>query len=130
MQYREMQARVALEPGWEHAHDTVTAQVTTLLSQTQETLFAVNWLQVVLQHAVADSQHPFAEAFEAFLNCVADRLEWIAKNFAGERSDDQGHQLHDVLAALSCCQAHASRLDRRSSVHGSDAWPAHDACKR
>lgn len=59
MQNREMQARAAREPGWEHDHDSVTAQVASWLAQTQETLFAVTKLQTILQHSVLDLQHPF-----------------------------------------------------------------------
>ncbi|MDF9903570.1 UNVERIFIED_ORG: multidrug resistance protein MdtO [Pseudomonas reinekei] len=101
MQNREMQARVALEPGWEQAHDSVTVQVTTWLAQAQETLFAVNWLQIVEQHAVSDVQQSFAQAFETFRECAAKRLEWMANRFAGERSVDQGVQLPNALAALN-----------------------------
>ncbi|WP_243405480.1 FUSC family protein [Solimicrobium silvestre] len=50
-QNREIQARVALEPGWQYAHDSVTVKMQTWLAQVQEALFAVNWLQTQLAHS-------------------------------------------------------------------------------
>jgi multidrug resistance protein MdtO len=104
MQNREMQARVALEPGWEHDHDSVTAQVTTWLAQAQETLFAVTRLQIILQHAVLDLQHPFVDAFEVFRERAAKRLEWVADRLVGERSVEQTFQLADAMATLNRCR--------------------------
>lgn len=109
MQNREMQARVALEPGWQHDHDSVTVEVTTWLAQAQELLFAVNWLQVVQQHTGPGLPHSFAEALEAFRERAASRLEWMANRFAGERSVDQGVQLPNALAALNRWRAGAGR---------------------
>ncbi|HDS1775787.1 TPA: FUSC family protein [Pseudomonas putida] len=105
----EMQARVALEPGWQHDHGSVSVDVTTWLAEAQETLFAANWLQVVLQHAGPGLPPTFADAFEAFRESAASRLELMANRFTGEGLVDQSAQLPHALAALNRCRADAGR---------------------
>lgn len=107
MQNREMQARVALEPGWQYAHHSVTAEMTSWLAEAQETLHAVNWLQVVLQHAGPGLPRAIVEAFEAFREGAARRLEGMANRFDGVAAVDQGAALPDSLAALNRCRADA-----------------------
>jgi multidrug resistance protein MdtO len=83
-QNREMQARVALEPGWQYAHDSVTPEITTALAQAQEILFAVDWLRLRMQHAGPNLPQPLADSFQAWREHVAIRLERIAGRFDGQ----------------------------------------------
>lgn len=83
MQNREMQARVALEPGWQYAHDSVTADITTSLAQAQETLFAANWLQLMLKPAGRTVPKPMGDSLETFRVQAAARLNTIAQRFDG-----------------------------------------------
>ena len=103
MQNREMQARVALEPGWQYAHDSVTTDITTSLAQAQETLFAANWLQTMLQQARGRAlPNTVIESFETFRTHAANRLESIAERFDGhaEPSAAPAARVEDPLAAL------------------------------
>ncbi|HET6554200.1 MAG TPA: FUSC family protein [Dyella sp.] len=106
-QNREMQARVALEPGWQYAHDSVTPEITTSLAQIQETLFAVNWLQIVVQHAGSSVPHPMIEALEAFRERAVERVEWLASRFDGTALIDPDCSLSDSLAELDRCRSDA-----------------------
>ncbi|QBY55822.1 FUSC family protein [Cupriavidus oxalaticus] len=97
-QNKEMQARVALEPGWQYAHDAVTPEVTTALAQTQEILFAVNWLYAQVESAGPVLPQATADAFRAWLEHVAVRLERIAGQF--EHPDEPAWHAADVIPAL------------------------------
>ncbi|MBV8657537.1 MAG: FUSC family protein [Burkholderiales bacterium] len=77
-QNRDMQARVALEPGWQYARDTVTVRSQTWLANAQEALFAVNWLQTVLQHIHGRLPGEVEEAVQAFGSDVAQTLDQLA----------------------------------------------------
>ena len=115
---REMQARVALEPGWQYAHDSITVETQTWLVQAQEVLFAINWLQTLLQHGGAALPRPFLEAFEAFRINVAVRLDALANFFDGKPLDDNGFRsdavsLDHLLAqaqAIGYASAHTEEL--------------------
>jgi multidrug resistance protein MdtO len=109
LQSREMQARVVLEPGRQHDDDSVTVDVTAWLAHVQETLFAVNRLQVVLQHASPGLPRTFVEAIEAFRECAAHQLERMADRFAGKGSNNDGVHLPNALEALNRCRADESK---------------------
>ncbi|MGF6959720.1 FUSC family protein [Paraburkholderia youngii] len=97
-QNREMQARVALEPGWQYAHDTVTLEITTALAQTQEILFAVNWLHIQVQDAGSYLPQATADALRALREHAAVRLDRIANRF--EYPDEPAPHASDVIPAL------------------------------
>jgi multidrug resistance protein MdtO len=84
---REMQARVALEPGWQFARDSVDLELRTWFAQAQEALFAVNWLQTYLQHAGAGLPAPLQEAFGNFRENAAKRMERLANRLEDKPSD-------------------------------------------
>jgi multidrug resistance protein MdtO len=135
MQNREMQARVALEPGWHYDHDSVTPAITRSLAQAQEALLAVNWLQIVLAHAGPALPRTLAHSLEAFRAHAASRLEWMAGRFDGQGALRPVHTatdtdplraldsftmdtgpdadwLHDVVCAARVLDERISQLDR------------------
>jgi multidrug resistance protein MdtO len=138
-QNREMQARVALEPGWQYAHDSVTPEITTALAQTQEILFAVNWLHVLVQNAGPGLPQDSADSIQRLREHVAVRLERIAGRFEGiDRPDGQPllpapdalsamqraladsqrppESLTDILQAARLLDERIAQLDRRLSA--------------
>ncbi len=78
-QNRELQARVALEPGWQFAHDSVTADLTTWLATAQEAALAVDLLQTQQREAAPALPAALAEACDAFRESSAERLECAAQ---------------------------------------------------
>jgi len=100
MQNREMQARVALEPGWQYAHDSVTQEITTALAQAQEILFAVDWLNILAQNAGADMPRPIGEILVQCREHVAVRLERIACDFDGQAWPQPIEQSPDAWRVL------------------------------
>lgn len=100
MQNREMQARVALEPGWQYAHDSVTPEITTALAQAQEILFAVDWLHLRMQHAGPNLPQPMADSFQAWREHVAIRLERMAGHFGGRALPTPALPSADAFPAL------------------------------
>ena len=103
---REMQARIALEPGWQYAHDSVTIEMQTWFAQAQEALFAVNWLQTLLHHAGPKIPDLVMDALEAFRENAARRLERLADDFE-ERPAIESDTLAATAASLEsvCAQA-------------------------
>ncbi|MEM5430267.1 FUSC family protein [Cupriavidus oxalaticus] len=100
MQNREMQARVALEPGWQYAHDSVTPELTTALAQAQELLFAVDWLHIRMQQAGQGMPEPMAGSLQAWRETVAIRLERIAGRLDGHALPPPAPLSGDALRAL------------------------------
>ena len=82
-QNRELQARIALEPGWQYDRDSLTVDLTTWLADAQELLFAVSHLQLHLLHAGAHWPASTVAAIDAFLDNVAQQLEWMASRLQG-----------------------------------------------
>jgi multidrug resistance protein MdtO len=103
---REMQARVALEPGWQYAHDSVTADLTSWLAQAQEMLLAVDYLQVHLRHARTQLTPQEAATLDRYCMLMAGHLERLADGAIG--ADEQGRaragkevaELASLLATL------------------------------
>lgn len=102
-QNRELQARVALEPGWQNAHDSVTGDLTTWLAQAQEALFAVNFFQLLLLHTGLQLSPRAAEAIERFRDCAARQLEYLAdrvENLPVAKGSETVDALRDPLSTL------------------------------
>ena len=143
---RDMQARVALEPGWQYAHDSVTVKTQTWLVQAQEVLFAINWLQTLLQHAEATLPKPFLDAFEAFRMNAAMRLDVLANRFDGKPFDDNDSpsnavSLDNLLAqaqAIGYATAHTDEIatavrtidERIAQLSERIPLPAHQSTRR
>ncbi|RDK11438.1 FUSC family protein [Cupriavidus lacunae] len=104
-QNREMQARVALEPGWQYAHDSVTPEITTALAQAQEILFAVDWLHLRMQHAGPNLPQPIADSFRAWHEYVAIRLERIAGRLDGQVLPPPAQPPADAFPAVAGASA-------------------------
>ncbi len=86
---REMQARVALEPGWQYAHNSITIETQNWLVQAQELLFAINWLQTLLQHTESAFPKPLMNTLKTFREYSAKRLDQLANSFEGKQLIDK-----------------------------------------
>jgi multidrug resistance protein MdtO len=95
---REMESRVALEPGWQYAHGAVTVDLQTWFAQVQEALFSVNWLQTVLHHAGPELQAPLLRSCDAFREHAARRLEQLAEQLQNPTRDLDPVSLESALA--------------------------------
>jgi len=104
-QNRELQGRVALEPGWQYAHGSVTSDMTTWLAQAQETLFAVNWLQVAVRHDGVHAHEQVVDALAAFQEQAAAALERMAATLEAQTATEDSE---DTLPTT------LERLDRLS----------------
>lgn len=135
-QNRDMQARVALEPGWHYDHDSVTPAITTTLAQVQEALFAADSLQAVLAHASTDLPADLRESLADFRAYATSRLEKLADLFEGHEqrptlgltadvtplTNLERHVLgtgvatiwlRDVMSAIYALDERISQLERR-----------------
>lgn len=117
-QNRELQARVALEPGWQNAHDSVTGDLTTWLAQAQEGLFAVDFFQLLL-HTGPHLTPAASEAVEHFRDSAAKQLEHLADRFENVSSEDGGDAVDGLQDSLSMLDALAK------DVTGDDSDVAH-----
>ncbi|MFI4941153.1 MAG: hypothetical protein ACHP7O_12535, partial [Burkholderiales bacterium] len=106
-QNREMQARVALEPDWHYERDSVTVDMQTWFAQAQEVLFAVNWLHTLLKHTGPKLPDPLVNAFHAFREAAAKRLEKLANEFEQQSSSAQIDSLSAVIAGFDAALAQA-----------------------
>jgi Predicted membrane protein len=113
-QNRELQARVALEPGWQYAHDSVTGSLTTWLAQAQEALFAVNYLQLQLLQKQPHLSPEASAAFNSFQNGVIQKLEWMANHFEGNPAVSTASQHPDPMAALADLQVNPTTNEAAS----------------
>jgi uncharacterized membrane protein YccC len=106
---REMQARVALESGWQFARDSVDLELRTWFAQAQETLFAVNWLQTYLQHAGPGLPASIQDAFVNFKENAARRMERLADRLE-DRDTDQADELQKSVTKFDdlCAQSQES----------------------
>lgn len=109
-QNRELQARVALEPGWQNAHDSVTDDLTTWLAQAQEALFAVNLFQLLLLDTAPKLSPAATEAFERFRESVAVQLEHLAGQIEGRFSEMASNAVDGLRDPLSTLDALAKDL--------------------
>jgi multidrug resistance protein MdtO len=106
-QNREMQARVALEPGWQYAHGSVTADLTSWLAQAQELLLAVDYLQVQLRHARSQLTPQEDATLDRYCALVAGHLERLADGALdadvqrAARAREDVADLASLLATLS-----------------------------
>jgi multidrug resistance protein MdtO len=86
-QNRDLQARVALEPGWQFAHDSVTGELTSWLSKAQETALSIDLLQTQVRQVPTDLPASVSKGCDEFLFRCAARLEQAADRIA---SDEPG----------------------------------------
>jgi len=110
-QNRQLQARVALEPEWQYDHDSVTGEVTTLLARAQQTLFAVNFMQVLLMHHGAAMPPPAARAFGVFQQAVARQLNHIAEQIETCGTVSGAHSGDLLLVPLAALDRLLARAD-------------------
>lgn len=110
-QNRQLQARVALEPEWQYDHDSVTGEVTTLLARAQQTLFAVNFMQVLLMHHGAAMPSPAARAFGVFQQAVARQLNHIAEQIETCGTVSGAHSGDLLLVPLAALDRLLARAD-------------------
>ncbi len=101
---REMEARVALEPGRLQANGWSDGEIAGWLAQAEETLFSINWFQVALQHATQHLSAPTANALTAFRYNIAVHLERSASCFDRTVTADSGNNLMQSLAELDACR--------------------------
>ena len=104
-QNRELQARVALEPGWQYAHDSVTTDLTSWLARAQRTLVAVDYLQLQMRHAAPHLTPQISSGLNRYCTLMAERLERLADHM--DTDDAVGNDLPEPMSAL--------------------AWPSQDA---
>jgi multidrug resistance protein MdtO len=97
---RDMESRVALEPGWQYAHDAVTVDLQTWFAQAQETLFSVHWLQTLLHDAGPELGAPFLNTCEQFREDSARRLDQLAERLDTRSLDRAPVSLSASLAAF------------------------------
>jgi len=111
---REMQARVALEPGLQYARDSVTIEMQTWFAQTQEILFAINWMQTLLRHAGPELPDSVMNAFAGFRESAAKRLEQLANDFE-DRLSNQDDLLTNSVAVFDqqCAQTQENAATNR-----------------
>lgn len=109
-QNRELQARVALEPGWQNAHDSVTGDLTTWLAQAQEALFAVNFFQLLFLDTAPSLRPEAAEALERFRESTAKQLEHLADQVESQLSEISSDAIDGLQNPLSTLDALAKDL--------------------
>jgi multidrug resistance protein MdtO len=97
---RDMESRVALEPGWQYAHDAVTVDLQTWFAQVQETLFSVHWLQTLLHHAGPELSAPLLNSCEQFREDSATRLDQLAERLDSRSPDTVPVSLSASLASF------------------------------
>lgn len=97
---RDLESRVALEPGWQYAHDAVTVDLQTWFAQAQETLFSVHWLQTLLHDAGPELGAPFLNTCEQFREDSARRLDKLAERLDTRSLDRAPVSLSASLAAF------------------------------
>ncbi|MBK7365034.1 MAG: FUSC family protein [Nitrosomonas sp.] len=113
-QNRELQARVALEPGWQNAHDSVTGDLTTWLAKAQEALFAVNFFQLLLLHAGPQMTPAVSEAIRSFWNSVAQQLENLAECIENASPVTENTAVDEPLTPASALDALVKALTEES----------------
>lgn len=104
---REMESRVALEPGWQYDRDAVTLDLQTWFAQVQETLFSINWLQTLLHHLGEAFPESFQRSCEQHLEDVAERLDRLADHLDHPSRDFKPESLSASLAAFDRHLLHA-----------------------
>lgn len=117
---RELQGRFALEPGWQYAHDSVTPDMTTWLAAAQQTLFAVNWLQVAAMHESSRLPTHISDALASFKNGTAAALERMAMTMTEPRQtpDDGANTLQEYLVRLEqLCSQDDGGGERQDAAH-------------
>lgn len=118
---REMEARVALEPGGRHANGWSDREIASWLAQAEEILFSSHWFLMALQHSSRRMSDSMANVLAAFRNCAVAQLEWTASRFDRAPMADPGNNLMQLLAELeSCCQSddpnQAARIEKTVSA--------------
>ena len=103
---REMESRVALEPGWQYPHAAVTQDLQTWFAQAQEALYSVNWLQTLLHHAGPNLPETLVDACERFRTESAERLDQLADHL--ERPAD-GREPISLAASLEAVERHGAQ---------------------
>lgn len=103
---REIESRVALEPGWQYAPGAVTVDLQTWFAQAQETLFSVNWLQTLLRHVGPELPDSVLRSCERFSEDSAKRLDQLAKHLDPLSPNPESISLSASLASFDqiCAQ--------------------------
>lgn len=116
---REIQGRVALEPGWQYAHESVTPNLTIWLALAQETLFAVNWLQSVARHQDGSPDIPLDIALEHFKRSVSYVLNEMASIVL------QQHAAGSALSELNQALTELEDLCMPTGIVDGSSHPGH-----
>lgn len=111
---RELQARVALEPGWQFAHDSVTRNLTAWLASAQESALAINLMQIRLEEERPYLSERVAGQFDQYLERCAIRLEQAAGVIEDNRSEHM--PLACAADGVSFLNLSAIRSDERTNV--------------
>jgi NodT family efflux transporter outer membrane factor (OMF) lipoprotein len=119
-QSRDLQTRVALEPGQEDKPDITNDDLHAGFAQAQEILRAADWLQVQLGQADPDSHPGLEQDLARFRTAAARQLELIAERVEGstvpgflpEHMDLAGEvpQAGDALATARALHDHIAQL--------------------
>jgi multidrug resistance protein MdtO len=114
-QNRELQARVALEPTWPEPPDTAAPEMTTILAQAQEILFAQDSLNVLIADAEGALPAPAANALADFQAATARQLASLAEQLSSAHVAGDGVE-HDPLAGP------LATLDRMAAGPDTGGW--------
>jgi multidrug resistance protein MdtO len=114
-QNRELQARVAFEPTWPEPRDTAAPEMTTILAQAQETLFAQDSLQVLSAGAEGAIPAPAAHAVAEFQAATARQLASLAEQLSPTHEAGAGVEPDPLAGPLAT-------LDRMAAGPGTGGW--------
>lgn len=109
-QNRELQGRVALEPGLQYAHNSVTQRAVTLLSDTQELLFAVHWMHVVTTNNGIDSHTTVAPDIHRFNTRVSSILADASHSLTEYETFSHQETKESLKEALDQLELHCREL--------------------
>jgi multidrug resistance protein MdtO len=112
-QNRELQARVAFEPTWPEPPDTVAPDMTTILAQAQETLFAQDSLRVLISDTEGALPASAASALAEFQAATARQLASLAEQVSTAQQAGAGAESDPLAGPLAT-------LDRMAAGQGMD----------
>jgi multidrug resistance protein MdtO len=114
-QNRELQARVALEPTWPEPPGAETPDTTTILAQAQETLFAQDFLRVMIADAEGALPAPAATALADFQAATARQLAGLADQVLAGPPAGAGVEYDPLAGPLAT-------LERLAAAPGTGGW--------
>lgn len=91
-QNRELHGRVALEPGWQYAHASVTPNIAKILTSTQQIFFSINWLQRAVINATGDIPEEAEDIYNRFKSKVSSELIFLSKFLTEKRAFIGGYE--------------------------------------